>query len=43
MNETATTLGSLAVLLILTSVTGVWFWRAWKADTAKADRASANE
>jgi uncharacterized membrane protein YdjX (TVP38/TMEM64 family) len=43
MNETATTVGSLAVLLVLTSATGVWFWRAWKADTAKADRASASE
>jgi uncharacterized membrane protein YdjX (TVP38/TMEM64 family) len=37
MNELATTVGSLAALAIMTSVTGVWFWRAWKADKASAD------
>jgi uncharacterized membrane protein YdjX (TVP38/TMEM64 family) len=37
MNETATTVASLAVLLVMTSVTGLWFWRTWKADATSAD------
>jgi uncharacterized membrane protein YdjX (TVP38/TMEM64 family) len=41
VNEVTVTFWSLIVLVVMSAVTGIWFWRAWRSDTA-ADSTKPN-